>query len=39
MAGWLGLDVVGATGRGTLAKDLVVAGAEFVDDGASGEDG
>ena len=30
MARWLGLDSVGAVPRGTLAKDLIVAGAEVI---------
>lgn len=28
MARWLGLDTIGATGRGSLAKDLIVAGVQ-----------
>jgi uncharacterized protein YcaQ len=38
MARWLTLDVVGVTGRGALAKDLLAAGAEAIDDRGTVDD-
>ena len=39
MARWLGLETVGAVARGTLAKDLIAAGAEVIAEGTGAENG